>query len=384
MRANPLITALAGLLLTAPLLIPSVSFAQQKTPSGNAQQTSAQAETAQPAQESSGSFIPLTQLPGIQDAANSATLPAFLNQLYKICVGAGAVLAVIMIMIAGFEFMTSRGSVASNQKAKERIQNAILGLVLVLSPTIVFGIINPSILSLDFTSSLQKLQDVRKLDSIDTTTGQLNGGQKALWTNTNGDRAADTRRCQVSGGKIIFGCEAKNHTGGTRIVSASEACASNEDTFSQCNAEKGTVPTTQQQCTDQYTNITSIPITQTNACNSNIGAVAIPTGCCSGSGVGSLCCAIPKNYVRPSGEVDPGTFTTQYYAWSVGFHSSRSGEDRYVNSSGRFASSQECQANLSSVTSSLSVSGETRSDFPFAPRCLCDQPTSKYPNCPVK
>ncbi len=101
-------------------------------------------------------FEPLTALPGIKDAVSASTLPNFLNQLYKIMIGAGAVLAVIMIMVAGVQIMTSSGSVTSNEKAKSRIQNAILGLVLILAPTIVFGIINPDILKLNLdVSALQ-------------------------------------------------------------------------------------------------------------------------------------------------------------------------------------------------------------------------------------
>jgi len=114
------------------------------------------ATTTDASTTSSGSvagFVPLTSLPGIQNAANATTLPVFLNEVYKICIGVAAVLAVLYIMYAGVEFMTSRGSVSSNENAKKHIQNAILGLILVLSPTIVFGIINPDILHLDLDVS---------------------------------------------------------------------------------------------------------------------------------------------------------------------------------------------------------------------------------------
>jgi len=101
-------------------------------------------------------FVPLTNLPGLPTVANSASLPGFLNNLYKICIGLAAVLAVLQIMRAGFMFMTNKGSVSSNEAAKSLITQSILGLVLVLSPVIVFGIIDPSILKLNLdASSLQ-------------------------------------------------------------------------------------------------------------------------------------------------------------------------------------------------------------------------------------
>ena len=123
-------------------------------------------------------FTPLTALPGIQDAANATTLPAFLNQVYKICIGVAAVLAVLYIMYAGVEFMTSRGSVTSNEKAKAHIQNAILGLILVLSPTIVFGIINPDILKLDFTDDISKLKPdaLQHVDTSPSVSGTTDNG----------------------------------------------------------------------------------------------------------------------------------------------------------------------------------------------------------------
>lgn len=93
-------------------------------------------------------FIPLTNLPGIEEAASSDTLPAFFNNLYKLCIGAAAVIAILQIMRAGTYFMFNKGSVAHNEKGKSLIMNAILGLLLVLSPAIVFGIINPDILDL--------------------------------------------------------------------------------------------------------------------------------------------------------------------------------------------------------------------------------------------
>jgi hypothetical protein len=93
-------------------------------------------------------FIPLTNLPGINEAAESSTLPAFLNSLYKLCIGAAAVIAIIQIMRAGMYFMFNKGSVAHNEQAKSLISNSIFGLLLVLSPAIIFGIINPDILSL--------------------------------------------------------------------------------------------------------------------------------------------------------------------------------------------------------------------------------------------
>lgn len=117
-------------------------------------------------------FVPLTQLPGLEFTNSSDTLPQFLNQLYRILIGVAAVLAVLMIMRAGAEIMISQGSVMNNEKAKDRIKNAILGLVLVLSPVIVFGVINPDILKLEFDfSKLQPSSESGTSNSSTTPSG---------------------------------------------------------------------------------------------------------------------------------------------------------------------------------------------------------------------
>lgn len=99
-------------------------------------------------------FVPLTSLPGLsQTVASSISLPSFINNLYRIAIGIAAFFAVVQFMQAGYLFMNSADSISKNTKARQKIMNAVIGLVLVLSPYVVFSIINPSILniSLDFT-----------------------------------------------------------------------------------------------------------------------------------------------------------------------------------------------------------------------------------------
>lgn len=121
-------------------------------------------------------FTSLTQLPGISEVnnelVNADSLPALFNSLYRMCIGAAAVIAVIQIMRAGVKFMTKGGSVSANTEAKDMIRNAILGLVLVLSPAIVFGIINPRILNLEL--SIGGLQP-KNLEDVNLVGTDVNG-----------------------------------------------------------------------------------------------------------------------------------------------------------------------------------------------------------------
>lgn len=92
-------------------------------------------------------FIPLTSVPAFKQINETGGLSGFLNQIYILCVGAAAVIAVIQLVRAGMLYSLG-DSFTEKKEAKHLITMSLLGLVLVLSPTIVFGIINPAILEL--------------------------------------------------------------------------------------------------------------------------------------------------------------------------------------------------------------------------------------------
>jgi hypothetical protein len=97
-------------------------------------------------------FTALAPIPGLTDTSATSVVSqngfaAFFNQLYKYCIGLAATLAVIEIIWGGLEIST-KDSVSKQSEGRERITQAIFGLVLVLSPVLVFSIINPSILNL--------------------------------------------------------------------------------------------------------------------------------------------------------------------------------------------------------------------------------------------
>ncbi len=104
------------------------------------------------AHASADGFTALAPIPGLTSQSmiiNSDSLAAFFNNLYKYLVGLAATIAVIQIMWAGAGIaFFHKDAVAAITDDKGKIYNAIFGLVLVLSPVLVFSIINPSILNL--------------------------------------------------------------------------------------------------------------------------------------------------------------------------------------------------------------------------------------------
>ncbi len=72
----------------------------------------------------------------------------YLNLMLKLFIGLCAVLAVVMIVIGGMEYMTSE-LVSSKEHGKDRIQGALLGIILILGAYTLLYTINPNLLKTD-------------------------------------------------------------------------------------------------------------------------------------------------------------------------------------------------------------------------------------------
>lgn len=136
-----------------------------------------------------GTFCPLAPIPGLTDTSatsvvQSQDLASFFNNLYKYLIGLAAAFAVIEIIWGGLEIST-KDSVSKQSDGKARIQQALFGLLLVLSPVLVFSIINPSILNLSLN-----------LPKLDTAEVPQDKGDVSGNTTTATD---DSTGCTVTG-----------------------------------------------------------------------------------------------------------------------------------------------------------------------------------------
>lgn len=222
-------------------------------------------------------FIPLTNVPFITEAGNALNLESFLNGLYRISIGIAAVVAVLQIMRAGIMYMGSDSGFAEKKEAKNLIALSIGGLILVLSPVVVFSVINPEILSL-------------KIGNIEKLAPAFTGADRVLWTDTSTDRNTAKARCETDGGVASFTCQVPG-SGNARVVPITQACAAGEDGITVCKAASS-APVSAESCTAQYTNITAVGVG--GSCNSGNGYEAIPSGCCSGAVTGAICCGKTK------------------------------------------------------------------------------------------
>lgn len=72
----------------------------------------------------------------------------YVKAIYEFAVAITALLAVIMIMIAGVRWMTAMGNQSQLDSAKTMILNSLIGLILALSSYTILSIINPALVSL--------------------------------------------------------------------------------------------------------------------------------------------------------------------------------------------------------------------------------------------
>ncbi len=73
------------------------------------------------------------------------TLGQYISAVYKFFVGALAIIAVVMIMIGGFQWLMAAGSSEKVSRAKETISGAIFGLILALTSYSLLYTINPNL-----------------------------------------------------------------------------------------------------------------------------------------------------------------------------------------------------------------------------------------------
>ncbi len=114
----------------------------------------------------------------------SDALGKYLNAMIKLFIGVCAVLAVIMIVLGGIEYMTSELP-GNKESGKKKITQAIFGLLLALGAWVILNTINPNLLN-------------TKLESLGTVTVEV-ALDEANLEQTEGAQAKTIRTFATSG-----------------------------------------------------------------------------------------------------------------------------------------------------------------------------------------
>lgn len=300
--------------------------------------------------EGDSAFIPLTSIPGIESAGNSQNLPDFLNSLYQLAIGAAAVLAVLQIVRAGIMYMGG-DSVTEKKEAKSLIMLSIGGLVLILSPVIVFSIINPDILSLK----------IGKLDELTNTSfdayepGQVIGGG-----GTGGECSSYTAVLAISAN---LSCSSQYAGDGFEKVA--DSCCSGLGSGKICCGSKTVKPaaapaaTTPQSCQATYSLVQA-------SSYAPAGYEVADNACCSSVGSGQKCYGKKK-----------ATTTSPTRMWGWRYAVVNASNQHTTVQLGGFTTQKQCQ---DSITPYMQKNGlsimETQKSA-----CTCETDLSKQPGC---
>lgn len=155
------------------------------------------------------------------DPSQEGQLSGYLNLMIKLFIGICAVLAVIMIVMGGIEYMTSE-LISSKQAGKDRIMHAIFGLLLALGAWTILNTINPKLLD----SSLSSLKPVmvtvelggegtRELNTTTIKTDLIGVG---ITCPKNGGQGALTGIAQSYVGKSSYSQEDRNTIKGNKAM----------------------------------------------------------------------------------------------------------------------------------------------------------------------
>lgn len=83
-----------------------------------------------------------------ETAARAQDYRYYIKSFYTFAVGAGILIATVLIMVGGFIWVASAGDSGKIEKAKEYIQNAITGVVLLLAVYAILSFISPNLVNL--------------------------------------------------------------------------------------------------------------------------------------------------------------------------------------------------------------------------------------------
>lgn len=131
-------------------------------------------------------LAPFPKVDSVFNPSGTNALGTYLNLMLEAFIGICAVLSVIMIVIGGIEYMTSE-LISGKEEGKERIREALLGLLIALGSYALLNTINPDLLNSD-----PSIKDISVEGSIDQPQEPVNGRYAngaiygAVWNDTVG------------------------------------------------------------------------------------------------------------------------------------------------------------------------------------------------------
>jgi hypothetical protein len=141
-----ILTIILSLFLVQLVLAQGVQVAPNQTTGSTAGTVSNVSTSSEGGLVQSGGLLEVA-LPFI--GKSPATPADYISGLYRIAIYAAIIAAIIMITIAGINYATSSANPSKQKEAMGQIQDAIIGLVLILASVLLLRTINPALVSLN-------------------------------------------------------------------------------------------------------------------------------------------------------------------------------------------------------------------------------------------
>ncbi len=110
-------------------------------------------------------FVPLVGIPGLSNE-QAPTFDSYIDALYALAISVAALIAVIQIVIGGAQYMMD-DLITSKSAAKERIKNALIGLLIIIAAALILTTINSDLTRLEISAPVIEVDNNRP-DPINT------------------------------------------------------------------------------------------------------------------------------------------------------------------------------------------------------------------------
>lgn len=108
---------------------------------------------------SSGQYtlqVPIGSVSTVPVGAGSNPFGDYFKMWYGFIIGTVGILATIMIIVGGFQWLSSRGNSGAIKEGQDRIFSAIIGLGIAFLAYTILNLVNPGLTNLDINTSLLK------------------------------------------------------------------------------------------------------------------------------------------------------------------------------------------------------------------------------------
>lgn len=106
-------------------------------------------------------LIDYPTIEGAQSPNETSDLPQLINYIYKFALLACGIVALISILIGAIQYVTSAGNASKAGDAKDRISQALLGILILLAAVLILRTINPDLVNISFElPAIEQLQNL--------------------------------------------------------------------------------------------------------------------------------------------------------------------------------------------------------------------------------